>query len=91
MNNVYLKGNGDFTPPTTNEPSDDQIIRATRENPKEVARNARQYFGMELESALFVLCIAKTKADELYAIDQVREVLNKSAVDLLECEAISND
>ena len=78
MNTTYTKGTGDFTPPATNEPTDEQIILAIRNNPQEVARNAREYFGMELESALFSLA----KFDD---IEPMRDVLNKSAVDLLEC------
>lgn len=81
MNQVYLKGSGDSEPECKPEPTDEQIIRAIRDNPDAVSKNAIESFGMELTSALFMAA----KFDDM---DSVRDVLNKSAVDLLERGAI---
>lgn len=77
MSIIYTKGKGDFEQDCKPEPTDDQIISAMRNNPDKVSKNALSSFSMELTSALFVL--AKFDSDE-----QLRDVLNKSAIDLLE-------
>lgn len=77
MNKVYLKGLGDFEPEYQSEPTDEQIIRAIRDNPDAVAKNALSSFSMELTSALFIAA----KFDDM---DAVRDVLNKSAIDLMD-------
>lgn len=84
MSNAYLKGPGDFEPECTPEPTDEQIIRAIRDNPDTVSKNAADSFRMELTSALFMLA----KFDDAEALrdvlESLRDVLNKSAVDLLD-------
>ena len=76
MNNVYLKGLGDFEPEYTPEPTDEQIIRAIRGHAVEVAKNAVKSFSMELQSALVTLA----KYDDN---DGLLCVLSDSAADLL--------
>lgn len=78
MNNVYLKGTGDFTPDAAPEPTDEQIIRATKENAAEVMQNALDSFSMEWKSAGIEWIKSGLKDD-----NALREVLNKSAADLL--------
>lgn len=83
MNNVYLKGFGDFTPDARPEPTDEQIIRATKENAAEVMQNIIDSFSMELKSAGIEWIKSDLKDD-----NALREVLNKSVSDLLERECI---
>jgi hypothetical protein len=78
MNNVYLKGTGDFTPDATPEPTDEQIMRAIRDNPAKVMQNALDSFAMEWKSAGIDWI-----ASGLINDNSLREVLNKSAADLL--------
>lgn len=81
MNNVYLKGPGDDEPEYTPEPSDADIVKAIREHPIEVAKNAVKTFSMELQSALVTLA----KYDE---VNELLVVLSDSACDLLHRECI---
>lgn len=78
MNNVYTKGPGDFEPEYTPEPNCEQVIIATREHPSMVMQNALDSFAMELKSAGIEWIKSGLKDDSA-----LREVLNKSAADLL--------
>lgn len=76
MNNVYLKGPGDFEPEYTPEPTDEQIIAAIRDHASEVAQNALDGFMGDLKTAL----ISLAKYDDN---DALLAVLGLSASDLL--------
>ena len=76
MNNVYLKGFGDFEPEYTPEPSDTDIVNAVREHADKVAHNAVESFRMDLKAAL----VALAKHDDN---DALLCVLGDSASDLL--------
>lgn len=76
MSDVYLKGLGDFTPDATPEPTDEQLIRAVKENAYSVARNALDEFPAMVRVALIEYFIyGKT--------DGLDELANASAGDLL--------
>lgn len=78
MSSVYLKGPGDFEPECTPEPTCEQITRATAQHAAEVMQNALESFPMELKSAGVEWIKSGLKDDS-----SLREVLNKSAADLL--------
>ena len=82
MNNVYLKGTGDYTPDATPEPTDEQIQRAVKEHAVAVTYNATSEFKAMLHGALVEYFIYGTT-------DGLDELANASAVDLLERECIS--
>ena len=82
MNNVYLKGAGDYTPDATPEPTDEQLQRTVKEHAVAVAYNATDEFQAMLRTALIEYFIYGTT-------DGLDELANASAGDLLERECIS--
>lgn len=76
MNNVYLKGFGDFEPEYTPEATDAEIVSAIREHADKVAQNAVESFRMDLKAAL----VSLAKYDDNNAL---LCVLFDSAADLL--------
>ena len=76
INNVYLKGPGDFEPEYTSEPTDEQIIRAVKEHASQVAQNAVESFTGDLKLALMELAMYDDN-------NAMLAVLSESANDLL--------
>ena len=76
MNNVYLKGTGDFTPDATPEPTDEQLQRTIKEHAVAVAYNATDEFKAMVRTALVEYFIYGNT-------DGLDELANASAEDLL--------
>lgn len=75
MNNVYLKGPGDFEPEYTPEPNDEQLQRAIKEHAYAVARNSVDAFPSMVRCALIDYFISGRT-------DGFDELANASAGDL---------
>ena len=80
MNNVYLKGSGDYSPEPDNGPTDDQIISATKNHAYAVAKNSLCFNELLMQGLIEYYMYGTTDGLDLLG--------NASAGDLLEREAI---
>ena len=81
MNNVYLPGIGDSTPPCEKEPTDAELIRTVKENAVAVSYNATDEFPAMVRSALVEYFMYGTT-------DGLDDLANASAEDLLHRQAL---
>lgn len=81
MNNVYLKGTGDYTPDATTEPTDEQIQRTVKGHAVAVAYNATDEFKAMVRAALVEYFMYGTT-------DGLDDLANASAEDLLHRQVI---